>query len=277
MRGLQVLELWGGQSHFGILGRGRAGSLDGRACGLVHDSGCDGTVTTLTGRNFDASSLVTKGDSSEVMARIIELHFPDPNTFILDLTYGKGVFWKAIDQADFHRRVTTNDLDLATDAEWHSDFRNACFASSSYDIVVFDPPFTSSGEGQYNGYGTDRTVEGAPQNRKDIRELLAGGMREAMRIARSGIIVKAQVVVESGQTWNNPLIPELMLEASPEWYLDDIVYQHTAKRRQPPDRRVEHFQGKPSVWLIAKRYSKPRPNPELLNWLRELSGTISCP
>ena len=43
-----MLELWGGQSHRGILGRGHAGSLDGRACGLVHDSGCDGTVTTLT-------------------------------------------------------------------------------------------------------------------------------------------------------------------------------------------------------------------------------------
>ncbi len=213
---------------------------------------------TLTGHNFDASSLVTQGNSSDVMERIIELHFSDPDYNILDLTYGKGVFWQGVDQTIPVRQLTTNDLDIDAPATYHQDFRNTEWGDKSFDLVVFDPPFMSSGAGQYNGFGVDRTVEGAPQNRKDTRELLVDGMAEAMRVALDGIIVKTQVVVESGQTWNNPLLVELMLEASADWYLDDIVYQHTAKRRQPPDRVVKHFQGKPSVWLIAKRRKSPR-------------------
>lgn len=226
---------------------------------------------TLTGRNFDASSLHTKGDSSRVMERIIELHFPDPALRFVDLTYGRGVFWKAsVDQTVVSRQLTTNDFDPDVDSDHHLDFRDTNFPDMAFDVAVLDPPFTSSGEGQYNGYGTDRTVEGAPQNRKDIRALLTAGMTEAMRIASQGLIVKTQVVIESATTWNNPLIPELMLEASPEWYLDDIVYQHTAKRRQPPERKVVHFQGKPSIWLIAKRRPSARQNPELKAWLYEL-------
>ena len=278
-----MLELWGGESYGGILGGGHASPFDDWFCGLVHASGCDGSVTTLTGRNFDASSLHLKGDSSDVCERIFELHFPDPALVVCDMTYGTGVFWKWFtERGGIRRTVWKNDIlhrggDRLPVEEYElgNDFRDMhSIEDGGVDIAVFDPPFMSSGETQYRGYGTNRKNDGAPQNRKDIRADLALGMREAMRIARSGIIVKAQIVVESRQTWNNPLIPELMLEASPEWYLDDVVYQHTAKRRQPPDRRVEHFQGKPSVWLIAKRRSKPRPNPELLNWLRELSDTI---
>lgn len=227
-------------------------------------------MTILTGRNFDASSLITKGNSSEVMNRILELHFPDPGLRFIDLTYGKGVFWKAITD----RQLTTNDLDINIKAGHHEDFRYTTFADQSFDVAVLDPPFMSSGEGQYDGYGTDRTVKGNPQNRKDIRSLLADGITEAMRIASRGIILKTQVVVESSQTWNNPLIPELMLEASSEWYLADIVYQHTSKRKQPPDRKVEHFQGKPSVWLIAKRRPTPRTNVEFQTWLYELADTM---
>jgi hypothetical protein len=73
-----------------------------------------------------------QGTNDAVFPSVLELYVSAGST-VADITYGKGVFWKAVPK----RRYKL----LATDLKTGVDCRSLPYADSSVDCVVFDPPY----------------------------------------------------------------------------------------------------------------------------------------
>jgi hypothetical protein len=185
-------------------------------------------------------------NSSDIILKL-SIIFGDVNT--LDLTYGLGVFWRLFTPS----QLTTNDL--SEEADRHQDFTATDFDDRSFELVVFDPPFTANGptkQPHQLRYHSHRDQEGAPQNMKDVRQLLVGGIKEACRISGRWVLVKTQDVVESGPLHANV---NLALNTLVKYGFNihtEVPFQPN-RRPQPKGRRVTGLGGRPSVFILAER------------------------
>ncbi|MDG0870930.1 hypothetical protein [Candidatus Lucifugimonas marina] len=167
----------------------------------------------------------------------------------LDLTHGLGVFWKQYTPS----KLTTNDRN--EDADYRQDFTATSFDDRSFELVVFDPPFTANGPSKHRHqkrYRSHRDQEGAPQNIKDVRRLLVGGIKEACRISGRWVLVKTQDVVESGQLHANVNLALNTLVKSGFNVVRETEF-HSNRRPQPSGRRVTGLGRRPSVFILAER------------------------
>jgi hypothetical protein len=200
--------------------------------------------------------------SAEVIRDIFAMHFTTHNAYdplrVLDLTYGKGVFWKWDYRSKYpYMKLTKNDLyntpvdGTALDFTLPSNLPNNYF-----DIVVFDPPHSAHGpSSDSKRYGSSRDLTGAPQNYKEVYKLLAGGIMEATRLASWGVIIKTMSVIESNIYRTSHLYAGLVL-ANTDFYIDDEIYFLPPRRPQPDKARgakVKHFRNRPSVFIVGKR------------------------
>src|SRR5205823_4567379 len=121
--------------------------------------------------------------SHEAVRRLAHLAFRDAHT-ALDLTYLRGAFWR--DPLPPGLVVTGNNLDPASGAELHLDFRETGLPDGAFDLVVLDPPHVA--DAGTNGIMGKRygTVRGTAA----LRELIDIGCREARRVAKVGVLVK---------------------------------------------------------------------------------------
>lgn len=220
--------------------------------------------------NVDA--VRTSGHSGDVIHDIFTLHFAphDKPLTVLDLTFGRGVFWRW-DWERWSILRTTNDLHVAG-VDHREDFKKTMFEDKAFDVVLFDPPFTANGasrDGHQKRYGSDRSMEGAPQNASQVQDLLVDGIVEACRIARYGLIVKTQDVTESKRVWWNVDRACNQLQtwlpykhvARGDWYVDDKVWLRAARRDQPDKARgvsPQRMRNRPSVFIVAKRKGEKR-------------------
>ena len=160
-------------------------------------------------------SVRTKGHSGQIISDIFEVHFPDTNS-VLDLTYGRGTFWKW-PWYDRIKHLAVNDKYTLTElpkpyGDQHVNQANAFDftqypVAQQYDVVVLDPPFSAKGppsdrKRDADRYGATRDLPGAPQNIHDVTSLINGGIHSAIKLASRGIIVKLQPVIESGRLHN---------------------------------------------------------------------------
>ena len=189
---------------------------------------------------------VKAGNSSDIILKLSKI-FGDVRT--LDLTYGLGVFWKKYAP----RQLTTNDF--FKDADRHQNFTATDFGDRSFELVVFDPPFTANGPSKQRHqerYGSHRDQEGAPQNIKDVRRLLVGGIKEACRISGRWVLVKTQDVVESGQLHPNVNLALNTLVKYGFKIHTEVPFQPN-RRPQPKGRRDTGLGARPSVFILAER------------------------
>ena len=196
---------------------------------------------------------IHRGRSS---AEVIELIFGclPKDMDVLDLTYGKGTFWKWPWQDDLV--LVSNDL--YADADLRQDFTRFLAPPDFYHAVVFDPPFTAQGpnkEGERHNdrYGSTRDLPGAPQNIQDVHRLLAIGIYEACRIARQYVIVKTQDVVESGKLHSSVNLALNEITAN-DFNITRTIRFFPPRRSQPEGRRVTGLGGQPSVFIVAERH-----------------------
>lgn len=98
-------------------------------------------------------------DNSEAFPQLLKLHVP-LGSVVADLTYGKGVFWRKVPDADY--RLLKSDLKLGQ--SWSA----LPYEDGSIDAVVFDPPYM---EGLYRktaealaGSGTHSAFQEAYSN-----------------------------------------------------------------------------------------------------------------
>lgn len=216
----------------------------------------------------------TDPSSAPIIEDIFSIHFPRIGsmipTTVLDLTYHSGRFWKWDWESkgiELHGNGWPDDSDAidqlgmvhshSVDWSGKTGFRDRCF-----DIVVYDPPHTSSGPASDGGtqaesYGADRT-KGGPKDMPEVQSLFVNGLFEAMRIADAGIIVKIQPMVESRMYWPTHALVYASVHHEQsarkgEFYVADEVYLRGPRRSQPPNRNVEHFHSKPSIFMVLKR------------------------
>src|SRR5689334_19387229 len=72
------------------------------------------------------------GDNAPVFKDILRLFVPEGST-IADVTWGKGAFWKQVEEGVY--KV------LATDIQSGVDCRDLPYEDGSLDAVVLDPPY----------------------------------------------------------------------------------------------------------------------------------------
>lgn len=144
----------------------------------------------------------TTGTNADLLPEVFKIYAKD-GFRILDMTYGKGAFWKKIDKSKYI--VVENDIEPSR-GSWHEDFRNTHWDNEQFDIVILDPPYVFGAGGtdsvmdeQYkNGlYRQDETQKGV----SSIISLYSGGMKEAKRIlTKNGLLmVKCMDLISGGK------------------------------------------------------------------------------
>lgn len=127
---------------------------------------------------------VVYGSNSDLIASIAPLYLTGG---VLDVTYGRGMWWRRFTPEPFARH------DIEIDGV---DFRALPEADSSWDTVCFDPPYvprqgkadaTTAGDQEFrNRFGLAESRGGV-----DLKQLIDAGLAECSRVARHWVLAKA--------------------------------------------------------------------------------------
>jgi hypothetical protein len=142
------------------------------------------------------------GDNGDLFPSILQVYVP-LGAKVLDMTYGKGVFWRQVRREDYD--LTTNDL--VADADLSLDFRKMDdLETGAWDAIVLDPPYAYSPKGTMKKsiadcYRPNDSVDISTMAK--VQELYLGGITEARRLLKPNgiLIVKAQDIVQAGKQW----------------------------------------------------------------------------
>jgi tRNA G10 N-methylase Trm11 len=132
----------------------------------------------------------TVGTNANLLPNIFSLYIKDGAT-VADVTYGKGVFWRNIDESKYNV--------LKTDLQMGVDFRHLPYDDESIDALILDPPY------MHGGVTIKASINDCYQNRNTSHEsvvrLYAAGILEAARVLKKKgrIILKTQDEIESGK------------------------------------------------------------------------------
>ena len=197
--------------------------------------------------------------NAEQFPDVMKQYVPPPAK-VLDMTYGKGVFWRNIERG---YSVTKNDIDPDRGTTHHDFTRLPSAWRERYDCVVLDPPYLGVGGIETLKSSIDRGYKNRARAKADlagisaVRRLYAGGIIEAYRVLRrSGILViKTMDQVESGQ--QNWLHVDLMEMCRILGFKNEDLFVYVNKSH--PTFRHEHqlhARRNHSYWIVAKR--RPR-------------------
>lgn len=135
--------------------------------------------------------------NAELIEAVAEVGYLRREWETLDLTYGKGTFWKRW-RPDI---LVTNDLypqyGHGAEVQNQHDFRYTPWLPLSFEVVVFDPPY------KLKGTSTDNVDERYGINEylsiSERHYLMVEGLREASRLTRRYVLAKCQDQVASGR------------------------------------------------------------------------------
>lgn len=144
-----------------------------------------------------------QGDNGDLFPDVLSL-YAQPGQRILDMTYGRGVFWKNVPRGTYD--LVANDLapDLG---EVHDDFRKTRWADGEFDMVVLDPPYASRSSNKRSAIG--KRYNNALHKLDTVEKMIdyyADGMTEARRLLKPSaiLVVKCMDEVAGGkQHWNH--------------------------------------------------------------------------
>jgi len=195
--------------------------------------------------------------NAEVFPHVLKLYVPKKST-VADVTYGKGVFWKNIDEADYD--LKKSDLSTGVDA------RKLPYESASIGCVVFDPPYmhTPGGTAHQNHqnfelyYQNNETNGTEKKYHEAVLDLYFRSAKEAHRVLKDdGIyIVKCQdeVCANKQRLTHVEIINEL---ATIGFVVEDLFV--VVRRSNPGVSRLlgqVHARKNHSYFLV---FRKPRP------------------
>lgn len=138
--------------------------------------------------------------NSDLMLACRELGYISDIDDVLDMTYGRGTWWKKWEP----HRLVTNDLDPKSKAESHHDFRDLPGEwEGEFDVVAFDPPYVAVGGRATSTIGNFNDAYGlvtVPKTPADLHIFIVEGLLEAHRVLRKkGVVLfKAMNYVTSG-------------------------------------------------------------------------------
>lgn len=142
-----------------------------------------------------------RGSSDRLFPQILSLYVA-PGSKVADVTFGKGVFWRKVEQARYQL--------LPTDIQTGVDCTKLPYAENSIDCVVFDPPYMHTPGGtahvnhqNYEVYYRNNETENqcTKKYHEAVLDLYFRAAKEAYRVLRKeGIyIVKCGDEVCSNQ------------------------------------------------------------------------------
>lgn len=127
-----------------------------------------------------------------VFPKVLRLYVA-PGSVVADVTYGKGVFWKGIDDDEYDLR--------ATDLKTGTDCRKLPYKDGEIDCVVLDPPYMHSPGGTahqsqpaFEEHYGNNGCKSTSKYHEAVVDLYRGAAVEAYRVlkARGVLIVKCQ-------------------------------------------------------------------------------------
>lgn len=173
---------------------------------------------------------VVKGDNGHLIAEAARLWI-GPDDYVIDLTYGRGGFWTE------YRPELFISNDLHKPATCSVDYRNLpADWAGFFDVVVFDPPYISTGTKaksttpeMYDRYGI-----GNARGWREVFTDIQHGIVEAERILkpRGRLLVKCMDYVESGSIrWGRRHVVDVAERAGLK-QVDEFVH-HSGTGPQP--------------------------------------------
>lgn len=187
-------------------------------------------------------------NNAQLMRDCRDLGYLDGKVF--DATYGKGRFWNLWAPP----QLTTNDA-YVPGCDYSFNFKHIGLPTSSFDTVVFDPPYklngTSTGLGP-SAADDDYGVGGQYVTVADKMGLIVDGAAECSRIASRYLLVKCQDQVVSGRVvWQTMSISSYLMFGRPELGVSLVDMLHVqGYRKQPEGRRQLHARRDYSTLLV---------------------------
>lgn len=175
-------------------------------------------------------------DNGEMIADVAKLGYL--NGSVLDATYGKGMFWKHWAP----EALTWSPRD---------DFTKLSYLDNSFDSVVFDPPYKTTGTPSSaemdERYGTTKY-----QPVLDLIDRVVAGLAECARVSRKYVLLKCQDQVVGGEVlWQTYIFVD---EATNHLDLDlRDSFLFRSHRPQPPGRRQLHARRNYSTLLVFEK------------------------
>jgi hypothetical protein len=130
---------------------------------------------------------VQYGSNAELLAAVAPIYLSGS---VLDVTYGRGGWWKHYRPECF----TAHDLELDG-----VDFTALPYPAGAFDAVCFDPPYVESGSRSTSSrpvflerYGLGSDDRATPA---DVRGVALAGLAECCRVARCFVLVKCMEYV----------------------------------------------------------------------------------
>lgn len=144
-----------------------------------------------------------KGDNSDLMKHVIDFYASQDN-IIVDVTYGKGVFWRKIDLEQF--QFYAYDLHPAKGVN-KGNFTRIKHDDASVDIVVLDPPYMHTpGKPLVDERYKNSKTSASMYNYDILNKMYFRPMVEALRVLKPMglLLVKCQDEIQSGvQKWTH--------------------------------------------------------------------------
>src|SRR3990167_9034716 len=131
-------------------------------------------------------------ESAPVVEAIFALHFPQAQV-VLDMTYGKGRFWKW----EHPFKVVGVDIDPKDERALRGDSRHTGILPGKIDVCVIDPPFMHASlrttvHGDYNDVSEgDSNQEGMLKNQAAVLDLYKALLTEAHRL-EAAVLIKCK-------------------------------------------------------------------------------------
>jgi len=152
-----------------------------------------------------------------------------PGDQVLDVTYGKGLFWT-------HTRP--EGLEIPPPG---TDFRALPYPAASWDVVVFDPPYIAQGGRETSGlpdflerYG----LKDCPATIAELEALIIAGVTECARVLapRGRLFVKCMDYISGGRFRRGPKLVTEAAETTGLEEVDEFIH-HSGVGAQPATTR----------------------------------------
>jgi hypothetical protein len=185
--------------------------------------------------------------NAELIESCVSLGYITDTDTILDPTYGLGRFWTRWQPAT----LVASDLDVTKSPYGTSvDFTSTPWPDSSFDAVVFDPPYKLNGTGGSHPSDKRYGVAGPNSSWQARHRLIRAGITEALRVLRPDgtLLVKCQDQVCSGSVrWQTREFSEHAEKNGSR--LIDMMHL-LSYRSQPANRRQLHARRNYSTLLV---------------------------
>lgn len=167
-----------------------------------------------------------------------------PGARIADVTYGRGVFWRNVDESIYDLVKSDAELDLC-----HLPYEN-----DSFDAVVLDPPYMNGGGGVKDSVERCYKNGGGNGSHQAVMALYFSGILEARRILRKGgvLFVKCQPAIADHKqkpthVWIWEFMPVIGIRIEDEFLLVQTTVPLMRHRGQQHARKNHSY-------LIVGRY-----------------------